>query len=73
MRKISQEKKNTPNAWIKHSRLINVTKLLKPLHPRINIHINPFPMPDAKNPYLGLDHFEHDPVITNTELPVAFQ
>ena len=30
-------------------------------------------MPDAKNPYLGLDHFEHDPEITHAELPVAFQ
>jgi hypothetical protein len=30
-------------------------------------------MPDAKNPYLGLDHLENDPVITHAELPVAFQ
>jgi hypothetical protein len=43
------------------------------LHPRANIHIDRFPMPNAKNPYLGPDHFEHDPVITHTELPVAFQ
>jgi len=30
-------------------------------------------MPDAKDPYLGFDHFEHDPVITYAELPVTFQ
>lgn len=30
-------------------------------------------MPNAKNPYLGLKHFEYDPVITHAELPVAFQ
>jgi hypothetical protein len=30
-------------------------------------------MPNAKNPYLGLDHLEHDPIITDAELPVAFQ
>ena len=30
-------------------------------------------MPDAKNPYLGFDHFEHDSVITHAELPVAFE
>jgi hypothetical protein len=30
-------------------------------------------MPDAKNPYLGLDDFENNPVIAYPELPVAFQ
>jgi hypothetical protein len=30
-------------------------------------------MPDAKNPFLGLDHFEHNPEITHPEFPVAFQ
>jgi hypothetical protein len=28
---------------------------------------------DTENPDLGLDHFEHDPEIAHTELPVAFQ
>jgi hypothetical protein len=36
----------------------------KPLHPCADIHIDRFPMPDARNPYLGLDHFEDDPVIS---------
>lgn len=36
-------------------------------------HINCFPMLNAKNPDLGLDHFEHNPIVTYTQLPVAFQ
>jgi hypothetical protein len=30
-------------------------------------------MPDAENPYFGINHFENNPVITHTELPIAFQ
>lgn len=45
----------------------------KPLHPLPDIRVYRFPMPDAKNPYLGLDHLEHDPEITYAELPLAFQ
>jgi len=44
-----------------------------PLHPRTNIGLNGFPVPDTDNPNLGLNHFEYDPIITHAKLPVALQ
>ena len=43
------------------------------LQPCSHLRIYRFPMPDAENPDLGFYDFENNPVITDTELPVAFQ